>query len=67
MSYRELFMEDNADGMEMFDLAYGRIKEICSENELETKYAEYFNYTAKFLVFLSDILILSEYDEEPGF
>ena len=62
MSYRELFMEDNADGMEMFDLAYGRIKEICSENELETKYAEYFNYTAKFLVFLSDILILSEYD-----
>ncbi|MDE6698147.1 MAG: leucyl aminopeptidase, partial [Lachnospiraceae bacterium] len=62
MSYRDLFMQENAEAMEKFLLAQDRIRDIVNEKSVPEKYQDFFKETADFILYLCKILKISEFD-----
>lgn len=62
MSYRDLFMQENAEAMEKFLLAQDRIRDIVNEKSVPEKYQDFFKETADFILYLCKLLKMSEFD-----
>lgn len=62
MSYRDLFMQDNAEAMEKFQLAVERIEQIQIEKSVPDKYQDFFHKGSKFILEVCKLLKLSEFD-----
>lgn len=62
MSYRDLFMKENANAMERMHLAEERICNILKEKSVPEKYQSFFEETADFILCICELLKMSEFD-----
>ena len=63
MSYRDLFMKENSEYMEKYELAKERICGIVNEESVPESYRDFFKTTAEFILYLCKILQMSEFDK----
>ena len=63
MSYRDLFMKENSEYMEKYELAKVRICGIVNEESVPESYRDFFKTTAEFILYLCKILQMSEFDK----
>lgn len=62
MSYRDLFMQDNVQEMEKFQLAVERIEQIQNEESVPHLYQDFFKKSSEFILEVCKLLKLSEFD-----
>lgn len=60
MSYREIYLEENENAKERYELVYERICEIARKPETEERFADYFKRTADFILLTAKVLQMQQ-------
>lgn len=63
MSYRELFIKENTDIRERYDLAVWRIEQMLTENGVKAPFDDFFRRTADFILYCDKLILKIERDE----